>query len=80
MAGCNEIIKENDTGLLIEKKNTECLEQAIEKLLINKDLYNHIKSKVRIEMIKKYDQNYFWKELENEFKNINICCFRSCWY
>jgi glycosyltransferase involved in cell wall biosynthesis len=68
--GCNEIIQENETGLLVDKKSVKSLEDGIEKLLTDKELYNHINLKVRDEMIKKYDQSYFWEELKNEFKNI----------
>jgi len=68
--GCNEIIEDNETGIIIEKKSSVSLEQGIEKLILNKELYSHIKNKVRDEMIRKYDQNYFWRELHNEFKKI----------
>ena len=68
--GCNEIIRENETGLLVDKKSLKSLEDGIEKLLTDKELYNHIKLKVRDEMTKKYDQSYFWEELKSEFKNI----------
>jgi len=68
--GCNEIIENNETGILVEKKNAKSLELGIEKLLLDEELYLHIKNKVRNEMIKKYNQNYFWEELKNEFKII----------
>lgn len=66
--GCNEIIEENITGILVEKKNIQSLQEGIEKLLNDKELYNNLKSKVRERIIQRYDQKYFWKELENEFK------------
>lgn len=68
--GCNEIIEDNETGIIIEKKSSVSLEQGIEKLILDKELYSHIKNKVRDEMIRKYNQNYFWRELHNEFKKI----------
>jgi len=66
--GCNEIIEENITGILVQKKNIQSLQEGIEKLLNDKELYNNIQSKVRERIIQRYDQKYFWKELENEFK------------
>lgn len=66
--GCNEIIEEGITGILVDKKNNKSLEDGIEKLLNDKDLYNKIKLQVRNRIIKKYEQSYFWGELNNEFK------------
>jgi glycosyltransferase involved in cell wall biosynthesis len=64
--GCNEIIENNKTGVLVENKNAKSLESGIEKLFLNKELYDYIKNNIRIKMIKKYDQNYFWRELKSE--------------
>ena len=66
--GCNEIIEENITGILVEKKNQKSLEEGIEKLINDKSLYNKIKLKARDRIATKYEQSYFWKELKNEFK------------
>lgn len=68
--GCNEIIEDNVTGLLVKMKNVESLENGIEKLLNNKSLYSKMKVQVRSRIIAKYDQAYFWKELKNEFKKL----------
>lgn len=66
--GCNEIIEENITGILVDKKNTKSLQDGIEKLIQDKKLYFTIKSKVRSRIVEKYEQFYFWKELKNELK------------
>ncbi|MGJ0334214.1 glycosyltransferase family 4 protein [Aliarcobacter cryaerophilus] len=66
--GCNEIIDDCITGILVEKKNAKKLEEAIDKLLEDKELYNSIKLKVRDRIIEKYEQKYFWNELKNEIK------------
>lgn len=66
--GCNEIIKDRKTGLLVEKKDKLSLKKAIEIFLTDKELYNFIKLNIRDEMIKKYDQKYFWKELKDELE------------
>ncbi|WP_416687598.1 glycosyltransferase family 4 protein [Candidatus Pseudothioglobus sp. Uisw_041] len=68
--GCNEIIENNETGILVKKKDVKSLEEGIEKLIVNKKLYSYIRDNVRDRIIKKYDQNYFWKELKNEFKKV----------
>ncbi|PHS56047.1 MAG: glycosyltransferase family 1 protein [Sulfurimonas sp.] len=68
--GCNEIVINNDTGLLVEKKSMQSLKNAIELLLINSNLYKKIKSKVRGSIIKRYSQKYFLNELRNELEKI----------
>lgn len=66
--GCNEIIDDGITGILVEKKSAKKLEEAIDKLLEDKEFYNSIKLKVRDRIIEKYEQKYFWNELKNEIK------------
>lgn len=66
--GCNEIIDDGITGILVEKKSAKKLEEAIDKLLEDKELYSSIKLKVRDRIIEKYEQNFFWNELKNEIK------------
>ena len=68
--GCNEIIENNETGILVKKKDAKSLKDGIEKLIVDKRLYSYIRDNVRDRIIKKYDQNYFWKELKNEFKKV----------
>ncbi len=65
--GCNEIIENNETGILVKKKDAKSLEEGIEKLIVNKKLYSHVRDNIRDKILKKYDQNYFWKELKNQF-------------
>jgi glycosyltransferase involved in cell wall biosynthesis len=63
--GCNEIVNNKKIGLLVEKKDKESLKNAIELLIIDKELYNNIKLNIRNYMIERYDQKYFWKELKD---------------
>ena len=66
--GCNEIIIDQETGLLFDKKSVQSLKKSINLLLTNNELYGKIKSNVRESMIKRYSQNYFWNELRNELE------------
>jgi glycosyltransferase involved in cell wall biosynthesis len=63
--GCNEIINNKETGLLVEKKDKLSLKNAIESLITDEKLYNYIKLNIRNDMIERYDQKYFWKELKD---------------
>jgi len=67
--GCNEIIIDNETGVLVEKKNMESLKNAIELLYTDEILYNSIKSNIRKSTIKRYSQKYFLNELRNELES-----------
>lgn len=68
--GCNEIIQNGVNGLLCEKKDTRSLRDAIEKLIINQELYRSLKDNVRSTIIKRYSQKYFWGELTKQLFNI----------
>ena len=68
--GCNEIIVHKKNGILVEKKDKKSLQEGIELLLTDKQLYQKIKLEVRDDIIHRYDQNYFWKELKNELETI----------
>lgn len=67
--GCNEIIQNGVNGLLCEKKDTNSLKNAIETLMLNKELYHAVKDNARSSIIKRYSQKYFWKELKKHFLN-----------
>ncbi len=66
--GCNEVIIDNETGILVLKKDMASLKNGIELLLTNNELYDKIKSNVRVSMINRYSQKCFWGELKNEFE------------
>jgi glycosyltransferase involved in cell wall biosynthesis len=66
--GNNEVIENNVTGLLVKMKDVSSLTNGIEKFITDKKFYSYIKNNVRDEIIKKYNQNYFWKELECELR------------
>jgi len=68
--GCNEVIEHNLNGLLIEKKNSRALLEAIERFILDSEFYAYVKVNVRKSIVEKYDQTYFWCELRKEFKQI----------
>ena len=68
--GCNEVVKNDYNGILVEKKNKFELSEAMEKLIVDKEYYKYIKGNVRKSILERYDQKYFWNELSKEFKKI----------
>lgn len=67
--GCNEIIKNEYNGLLIPVKNAKALQAAMERLLIENDLYLKLKSNTRDSVINKYDQKIIWEKIREEYVN-----------
>jgi glycosyltransferase involved in cell wall biosynthesis len=68
--GCNEIIENYETGLLIKMKDVDSLKKGMEKYITDKEFYFNIKNNVRSSIIKKYNQADFWINLNNEIKKI----------
>lgn len=66
--GCNEIIINDENGLIIPPKNTDALMQAMEKLLIDKPLYDKMKNNARKMIIERYEQTYIWSFLLKEYQ------------
>lgn len=65
--GCNEIIIEGDNGLIIPTKNEKALLEAMIKFMKNKELLDELKANARKMIIDRYDQQYFWNLLLNEY-------------
>lgn len=68
--GCNEVIIENENGLLIPPKDVNALTNAVQKLLNDTTLYNHLKSNTRESIIRRYDQHFYWEKLHNELDKL----------
>ncbi|ARS36158.1 glycosyltransferase family 4 protein [Pontibacter actiniarum] len=66
--GCNEIIVEGENGLIIPPKNTQKLQEAMERLLVDENLYAHLQSNARRMIVERYDQEHFWELLYQEYQ------------
>lgn len=66
--GCNEIIVEEENGLIIPPKNEQKLLEAMDRLLIDNVLYLHLKANARRMIVERYDQQHFWKLLYQEYQ------------
>lgn len=58
--GCNEIIENEKTGLLIPPYSAVAIEEAIERLFIDKSLYESIHHRCRDSIISRYEQRHLW--------------------
>ncbi len=68
--GCNEIIIQNETGILVNKKDNISLKNGLERMIVDTEQYNYIKKNIRTQIQERYSQDYFWQELRNEFESI----------
>ena len=68
--GCNEIIKNNFNGLIVEKKNHIDLKNKMLKILNDKKLYRYLKKTVEKISQKIMNKKLIWDSLLIEYKKI----------
>ncbi len=68
--GCNEIIEHQQSGLIIPKKDTRSLYNAMEFTFQNKGILRDMGVKSRKNMIEKYEQKVVWKAILNEYNEL----------
>ena len=68
--GCNEIVKHNYNGLIIPKKEMEPLTNAMQLLLSDSEKYQILKKNTRSSIVTKYERQYLWEALLNEYQNL----------
>jgi glycosyltransferase involved in cell wall biosynthesis len=76
ICGCNEIIKHQVNGLLIEKKSTSALYDAMHRFVSDTKLLQQQKLNCRNEIVEKYANQVVWKELlkfyEKTIENVSL--------
>jgi len=68
--GCNEIIKNNENGIIIPVKNSDSLYDAMNKLQNNRSFLLQLKKNARNLIIVNYEREQFWKLLLAEYKQL----------
>lgn len=66
--GCNEIIIEGLNGLIIPVKDTTALQNAMEKMLCDTNLFEAMADKARLMIVERYEQEKVWKLILNEYQ------------
>ncbi len=66
--GCNEIIIEGENGLLVPPKATQELLEAMQKLLVDPELYSQLRKNARRMIVERYEQTHIWKLLLEEYQ------------
>lgn len=68
--GCNEIIKNNENGMIISVKNKDQIYNALLKLMSDLNLYNKMKSQAREYIVQHYDQKLIWNAILAEYREL----------
>lgn len=59
--GCNEVVIDGETGILIPSHSSQAIIDSVEKLYNDRELLNKIKSNCRNSIIERYEQNKLWQ-------------------
>jgi len=68
--GCNEIVEEGVNGLIIPAKDSMALQEAMVKLMTDKELYSKLKKNAREMIVSRYEQKMVWNALLDEYKRL----------
>jgi glycosyltransferase involved in cell wall biosynthesis len=68
--GCNEIIKHNYNGIIIQSKSVGELECSMKILLENNKLRNYLATNARENIVQRYDQQFLWNALLGEYQQL----------
>lgn len=68
--GCNEIIIEDQNGVIVPVKNTEKLSEAMERMKSDTDYYQKLKMNARPMIESRYEQSVIWNALLSEYKKL----------
>ncbi|WP_282070210.1 glycosyltransferase family 4 protein [Olleya namhaensis] len=66
--GCNELIENQESGLIIPVKDSKNLYESMKTMISNKENLNSYGIKGRNEVISKFKQEFVWEELLKEYK------------
>jgi lipopolysaccharide/colanic/teichoic acid biosynthesis glycosyltransferase len=67
--GCNEIIEDGKTGLIVEPKNAAQLFNAMQLLSANEDMRKQFAHAAMQKVVAEYDQKFVWSLLGKEYES-----------
>ena len=68
--GCNEIIADEQNGLIVPPKDTASLQNAMHKLLEDEELLSRLSTRARSSVVSRYERLEFWDNLLQEYRQI----------
>lgn len=69
ISGCNEIIIEEQNGLIVPVQNSNAVLYAMERIMKDSALYFTLKNKARPMIQSRYEQSIVWNALLEEYQN-----------
>jgi len=68
--GCNEIIVENENGVIVPVKDSESLREEMEKMILDKDYYQTLKKNARPMIEDRFEQSVIWNAILSEYRKL----------
>ncbi|TQD33491.1 glycosyltransferase family 4 protein [Haloflavibacter putidus] len=68
--GCNEIVKQDENGLIIPPKNVQALQNAMQKIASDKILYQNLQKNARPLICNRFEQHLVWEALLEEYESL----------
>jgi glycosyltransferase involved in cell wall biosynthesis len=66
--GCNEIIENDKNGVIIPVKDTVSIKEAMDRVYLDTELYDVMKSNARKMIVERYDQQKVWDLILREYQ------------
>lgn len=70
ISGCNEIIIENENGVIVPSKNSEKLQIAMDNMIQDIEKYHKMASNAREMIASRYEQSVVWEALYTEYNKL----------
>ena len=68
--GCNEIVEEDNNGVIIQPQDTESLLKAMTNFVENPDLAKKMSKNAREAITSRYERLFVWEKLHEEYKQL----------
>jgi len=68
--GCNEIIVENENGVIVPVKDSESLREEMEKMILDRDYYQKLKKNARPMIEDRFEQSVIWNAILSEYRKL----------
>ncbi|GEJ46164.1 MULTISPECIES: glycosyltransferase family 4 protein [unclassified Chryseobacterium] len=68
--GCNEIIVENQNGVIVPVKDSERLKEEMEKMISDRDYYESLKMNSRPMIENRFEQSVIWNAILSEYNKL----------
>lgn len=70
ISGCNEIITHHMNGILVPRKNTLKLQEAMQMMLERPQLVESLQKNARKIVVELFNKEIVWAELKKEYEKI----------